>query len=76
MPNIKFGLFFAHSGIMPFSRTLTEKLAVTMLAREGIAIIWRLHIDAATAYRTGHSEAATALLEIAEAAEEVYRSKP
>jgi hypothetical protein len=55
MPNLKFGLFFAHSGIMPFSRTLTEKLAVTMLARNGIAIIWRLHIDAARAYRTALS---------------------
>ena len=61
---------------MPFSRTLTEKLAVTMLARDGIAIIWQLHTDAARAYRTGHPEAAAALLEIAEAAEEAYRSKP
>jgi hypothetical protein len=64
------------SGIMPFPRTLTEKLAMTMLARDGIAIIWRLHIDAARAYRTGHPQAAAAILEIAEAAEEAYRSKP
>jgi hypothetical protein len=57
---------------MSFSRTLTEKLAMTMLARDGVAIIWRLHIDAARAYRLGHPEAAAAIVEIAEAAEEVW----
>ena len=72
VPNFKFGLFFAHSGGMPFSRTLTEKLAATMLARDGVAIIWRLHIDAARAHRIGHPEAAAAIVEIAEAAEEVW----
>jgi hypothetical protein len=72
MPNLKFGLFFAHSGIMPFSRTLTEKLAMTMLARDGIAIIWRLHIDAARAWRTGHPEGAASIMEIADAAEEAW----
>ena len=33
MQNTKFGLFFAHSGIMPFSRTLTEKLLTFGLGR-------------------------------------------
>jgi hypothetical protein len=71
-PNHKLGLFLAHSGVMTFSRTLTEKLATTMLARDGIAILWRLQIDAARAYRTGHPEAAAAILEIADAAEEAW----
>jgi hypothetical protein len=71
-PNHKLGLFLAHSGVMPFSRTLTEKLATTMLAHDGIAILWRLHIDTARAYRTGHPEAAVAILEIADAAEEAW----
>jgi hypothetical protein len=68
----KAGLFFAHSGGMPFSRTVTEKLAATMLARDGVAIIWRLHIDAARAYQIGHPEAAIAIVEIADAAEEAW----
>ena len=57
---------------MPLSRTVTDKLAATMLARDGISIIWRLHGDAATAYRIGHPEAAAAILEIADAAEEAW----
>ena len=51
---------------MALSRTLTDKLAITMLARDGIAIIWRLHVDAAIAHRIGHRQAALAILEIAE----------
>ena len=31
-----------------------EKIAASMLAHEGIAAIWRLHIAAAEAHRTGH----------------------
>ena len=54
---------------MPLSRTITDKLAGIMLAHDGTAIIWRLHVDAARAYRTGHPEAAAAILEIADAAE-------
>ena len=55
---------------MAFSRTLVDRLANTMLAAEGIAVIWRLHVDAAIAYRAGHPQAAAAVLEIAEAAEQ------
>ena len=57
---------------MPFSRTLTEKLAATMLSRDGIMIIWRLHVDAAIAHRIGHTDAAVAILEIADAAEQAW----
>jgi hypothetical protein len=52
--------------------TLTEKLALSILARDGIAAIWQLHIAAADAHQTGHPAAANAMLEIAEAAEEAW----
>ena len=51
------------------SQNLTDKLAVTILAREGVAAIWALHVAAAEAHRTGHPNAAAAILEIAESAE-------
>ena len=50
-------------------QTITEKLAVSILARDGVAAIWRLHMAAADAHRTGHPRSAAAILEIAEAAE-------
>jgi hypothetical protein len=52
--------------------TLTEKLALSMLAREGIAAIWQLNEAAAEAHRTGHPIAATSLVEIADAAEAAW----
>ena len=51
---------------------LTERLALTMLARDGIAAIWQLNEAAADAHRTGHPAAAASILEIAEAAEEAW----
>ena len=57
---------------MTHARTLTEKLALSILAREGIAAIWQLHMAAAHAYQTGHPHAAEAMLEIAEAAEAAW----
>ena len=42
---------------------------MTMLARDGIAAIWLLHLSAARAYREGHKAAAAGIIEIAEAAE-------
>ena len=48
---------------------LPERLARTMLAREGIAAIWVLHLSAAKAYRDGHRAAAASIIEIADAAE-------
>jgi hypothetical protein len=54
------------------AHTLTEKLALSMLAREGIAAIWRLNEVAAEAHRTGHPLAAASIVEIANAAEEVW----
>jgi hypothetical protein len=57
---------------MSLRRTWTENLALTMLAREGIAAIWQLHLHAAGAYRTGHARAAVSILEIADAAEQTW----
>ena len=52
--------------------TLTDKHALTILARDGIAAIWQLHIAAADAHQTGYPAAAAAMLEIAETAEAAW----
>ena len=49
--------------------TLSRDLALKMLARNGIAVIWELNIAAAEAHRTGHPQSAAALLKLADAAE-------
>lgn len=51
---------------------LVKKLAREMLADKGIAIIWKLHTDAALVYRVGNLTAAATFLEIADAAEEEW----
>ena len=53
-------------------RTLTDNLALMILARDGIAAIWQLNLEAAEAYRTGHPFAAESILEIADAAEDAW----
>jgi hypothetical protein len=57
---------------MDRARTVTEKLALTVLARDGIAAIWQLHIAAAEAHRTGRPSVAASILEIADAAEQAW----
>ena len=52
--------------------TLIEKLALSILAREGIGAIWHLNEVAAEAHRTGHPLAAASLVEIADAAEDAW----
>jgi hypothetical protein len=52
-------------------RALNEKLALKILAKEGIGAIWRLHVAAADAYRNGRLTAAASVVEIVEAAEEM-----
>jgi hypothetical protein len=52
--------------------TLNENLALRMLARNGIAVIWRLNVAAAEAHRTGLPQSAAALLELADAAENAW----
>ena len=46
---------------MTLRRTRAENLALTLLARDGIAAIWTLHLSAAKAYRDGHESAAVAI---------------
>ena len=55
---------------MSIHSTLSEDLALQMLARDGIAVICRL--TAATAHRTGHPQSAATLLELADAAEDAW----
>jgi hypothetical protein len=38
---------------MALLHNLTESLALRMLAREGIAVIWQLHLAATQAHRNG-----------------------
>jgi len=52
--------------------TLSEDLALKMLARNGIAVIWELNLSAAAAHRTGHPQSAAALLKLADAAENAW----
>jgi hypothetical protein len=56
---------------MDRTRTLNEKLALKILANEGIGAVWRLHVAAADAHRNGSLTTAASVIEIAEAAEEV-----
>jgi len=53
-------------------RTVTENLALAILARSGIETIWRLHTAAAEVYQIGNPSAAAAILEIADAAERAW----
>jgi hypothetical protein len=57
---------------MEHSDRITEKLALSLLARDGIAVIWKLHIAAAQADRSGYPAAAAAILQIADAAEAAW----
>jgi hypothetical protein len=51
---------------------LTERITLMLLARDGIAAIWQLNLQAAEAYRMGHPCAAESILEVADAAEEAW----
>lgn len=53
-------------------RSSAEKLASRMLGQYGIAFIWDVHVAAAAAYGLGNSRIADGLIEIAEAAEQVW----
>ena len=54
---------------MGFRRTRLENIALTMIVRDGVAVIWELHLAAATAYNQGNRAAAAAIIDIADAAE-------
>jgi hypothetical protein len=52
--------------------SLAEKLARRLLAEQGLAMIWKLHSDAATLYRIGNAVAARSFIEIADLAEKEW----
>jgi hypothetical protein len=54
--------------------TLFETIATKLLARQGIGIIWQLHLRAAASYLSGNWLAAMALIAIADAAESQWAS--
>jgi hypothetical protein len=54
---------------MIFHRLRVRPLALKMLARDGFAAIWVLHLSASRAYREGNRAVAAVIIEIADAAE-------
>jgi hypothetical protein len=53
-------------------RRVAETIALDLLSRDGIAVIWKLHLAAAQAYRYRRRHVANILMEIADAAEEAW----
>jgi hypothetical protein len=53
---------------MTSDHTPAEIIALSLLARDGIAAIWGLHLSAALAYQDGHVGVAAGVIEIADAA--------
>ena len=53
---------------------LFETVATKLLARQGIGVIWQLHLRAATSHLHGNWLAAIALVAIADAAERQWVS--
>ena len=60
---------------MTLPSTQTDKLARSLLAKQGIGAIWRLHQAAAEAQRAGFPQSAADLIEVAEAAEEAWTAE-
>ena len=59
---------------MTIPRTEADKLARSLLAKQGIGAIWTLHQVAAKAHRAGFRLSAADLIEVAEAAERAWIS--
>jgi hypothetical protein len=51
------------------AREFHEGIARDLLVRDGIAIVWRLHLNATKAYRDGYPLGAEVLIKVADAAE-------
>ena len=56
--------------------SVTKGIALRMLARDGIAAIWKLQVAAAIAHRTGSPGVAASIIEIADAAEGEWLRRP
>jgi hypothetical protein len=54
-------------------RAFHERVARDLLARDGIGVVWKLHLDAANAYRRRCPRGAQILIETADAAERLIR---
>ena len=54
-------------------RAFHERVARDLMARDGIGVVWKLHLDAANAYRGGYPRGAQILMETADAAEQLIR---
>ncbi len=59
---------------MMLPHTQTDKLARSLLAKQGVGAIWKLHQAAAAAHRAGFPLSAADLIEVAEAAEWAWMS--
>ena len=57
---------------MDTTKVEAEQIAAPMLTQYGIKFIWDTHVAAAAAYGSGNNTLAEDLIEIAEAAEEVW----
>ena len=55
------------------NRAFHERVALDLLTRDGIGVVWKLHLDAANAYRSGYPRGAQILMETADAAERLIR---
>jgi hypothetical protein len=55
--------------------TLSETIAMRLLARQGIAVIWLLHLQASASHRSGNWLSAAALIGIADAAERQWAGR-
>ena len=59
--------------VQKLDRAFHERVALDLLARDGLRIVWKLHLDAANAYRGGYPRGAQILIETADAAERLIR---
>ena len=59
---------------MMLPHTESDKLARSLLAKQGVGAIWKLHQAAAAAHRAGFPQSAADLIEIAEAAAQAWTS--
>jgi hypothetical protein len=57
--------------LMPRSAVAYRRIALRLLSERGLAVVWRLHLDALSAHLNGYAGAAALLLAIADAAEEL-----
>ena len=57
---------------MTLPLTQTDRFAQSLLTKQGVGAIWKLHEAAAAAHRAGFPHSAVALIEVAEAAERIW----